>query len=76
MGIRYRWASALPAANRSKAARENSNCGTYTSPPTSQKVSSSDRVRAELFYGDDLVYVSAYPVCGKIFGVVLAPAAS
>jgi hypothetical protein len=40
----------------------------------SQKVSSSDRVRAELFYGDDPVYVSAYPVCGKIFGAVLAPA--
>jgi len=39
----------------------------------SERVSSSDRTGAERFYGDDPVYVSAYPVCGRIFGVVLAP---
>ena len=38
-----------------------------------EQVSSIDPELAQRFYGDDPVYVSAYPVCGKIFGVVLAP---
>lgn len=39
----------------------------------SEQVASSDLEVAQRFYGDDPVYVSAYPVCGKLFGVVLAP---
>jgi hypothetical protein len=38
-----------------------------------ERVSASDLELAQRFYGDDPVYVSAYPVCGKTFGVVLAP---
>ncbi|HEY7101349.1 MAG TPA: hypothetical protein VH573_06880 [Mycobacteriales bacterium] len=34
---------------------------------------SGDLELAQRFYGDDPLFVSAYPVCGKIFGVVLAP---
>jgi len=39
----------------------------------SEQASASDLEPAQRFYGDDPVFVSAYPVCGKIFGVVLAP---
>jgi hypothetical protein len=38
-----------------------------------EQVSSGDLAVARRFYGDEPVYVTAYPVCGKIFAVVLAP---
>ena len=34
----------------------------------SEQASASDLEPAQRFYGDDPVFVSAYPVCGKIFG--------